>query len=213
MSVSLLARKTGLGQPHISNFLHQQRGLSLKALDKVLDALRMEVADLLPVTRQSGMLKSQFVEMGYVPLVGHGVAMDDPYIRASNVQQMMPFPMAELGALRARCSKARLQWERFVAVRISAAEAVPMEPVVRAEALVVVDRHYNSFHAYRDGEVNLYAARSGSLLVVRYAEFQAGRVVLRAHRAEFSLQVIAVGVAEAPGDFLVGRVVRVLNLW
>lgn len=211
MSVSLLARKTGLGRPHISNFLHGQRGLSLAALDKVLEAMGLQVVDLLPLARQSGMLGSQFIEKGYLPLVAHGVAMDDPYVHSSNVQRMIPFPTVELAGLRARCTKRRLQWERFVMVRISAAEATPMEPLMSAEALVVVDRHYNSFHPYEAGKVNLYAARSGASLVVRYAEFQAGRVVLRTYRAEFSSEVITVGSTEMPVDFLVGRVVRILS--
>ena len=213
MSVSLLARKTGLGQPHISNYLHGQRGLSLQSLDKVLEALGSEIGDLMPVTRQSLMLKSQFVEAGYVPLVAHQVAFNDPYIHSSNVQQMVPFATTELAALRVRCPKARLVWERFVAVRIVATDATPMSPVVGAGALVIVDRHYNSFHPYVAGRANLYAARSGDLLVVRYAEFQAGRVVLKAYRPEYSTEVIAVGSAEAPGDLLAGRVVWILNEW
>src|SRR6202034_3824452 len=36
LSVSLLARQTGFGQSHLSNFLHCKRQLSLEAMDRVL---------------------------------------------------------------------------------------------------------------------------------------------------------------------------------
>src|ERR1700733_6783204 len=49
LSVSLLARQTGFGQSHISNFLRSRRQLSLEALDRVLLSQRMNAWDLLPV--------------------------------------------------------------------------------------------------------------------------------------------------------------------
>ena len=52
-SVSLLARQTGLGQSHLSNFLHCRRQLSLEALDRVLAAQHLTAADLLPAMRQA----------------------------------------------------------------------------------------------------------------------------------------------------------------
>jgi len=52
LSVSLLARQSGLGQSHVSNFLHARRGLSLEALDKILAAQRLTVVDLMPAPRE-----------------------------------------------------------------------------------------------------------------------------------------------------------------
>src|SRR5579863_10212162 len=49
LSVSLLARQTGFGQSHISNFLRSRRQLSLEALDRVLIAQHMTAGDLLPL--------------------------------------------------------------------------------------------------------------------------------------------------------------------
>lgn len=48
LSSSLLARRTGLAQAHISNFLHRRRRLSLTALNSVLLAQEMGVEDLSP---------------------------------------------------------------------------------------------------------------------------------------------------------------------
>lgn len=50
MSVSLLARTTGISQTHCSNFLHGQRGLSLASMDAVLLAQGLAV-ELLPLSR------------------------------------------------------------------------------------------------------------------------------------------------------------------
>jgi transcriptional regulator with XRE-family HTH domain len=50
MSVSLLARKTGLGQSHVSNFVHGRRNLTLDSLDRVLVATGFSV-EIMPDQR------------------------------------------------------------------------------------------------------------------------------------------------------------------
>jgi transcriptional regulator with XRE-family HTH domain len=216
LSVSLLARQTGLGQPHISNFLHKRRGLSLKALDKILEVQRLQVVDLLPARRapreELKREREEEVEaIVEVPLVNHAVAIFDPYIRASSTLAMAPFSGDTVKGLEERCSSARRQWDRFVVVRIGAEDARAMEPVLQAEALVLLDRHYTSFHPYQEGETNLYGARVESRLLVRYAQFQGERVVLRAHQARVKAEVLEPGPGETGNDLLVGRVVLVVN--
>jgi transcriptional regulator with XRE-family HTH domain len=213
LSVSLLARQTGLGQPHISNFLHGKRGFSHTSLDKILAAQRLQIEDLLPARRElSGVLNEGQIEaVVWIPLVPHAVAAQDPYIRASSTLEMLPFAGFWVKGLEERCSKARKQWDRFVAVKIRAEEARAMEPVVEADAVVLLDRHYTSFHPFRQGGVNLYGARVGSQLVVRYAQFQEERVVLRAYQAKVKADVMEATPGEAASDLLVGRVVLVVN--
>jgi transcriptional regulator with XRE-family HTH domain len=210
LSVSLLARQTGLGQGHISNFLHGRRQLSLTTLDKVLAAQRLKVEDLLPAQR-GAFLEGQIAGMVHIPLVSQSVAIFEPYLRPSSVVSMLPFPAVAVQRLTARCPPPRKQWERFVAVRISAEDAQAMEPVVTAEALVVLDRHYTSFHSYREGSLNLYGAKVGTHLMLRYAQFQADRVVLRAVQARVEAEIVEPGAGETANDVLVGRVVLVLN--
>jgi transcriptional regulator with XRE-family HTH domain len=213
LSVSLLARQTGLGQPHVSNFLHGRRGLSLKTLDKILEAQQWQVADLLPARRvpKEELREEEIKAMVEIPLVTHATAIFDPYIRVSSTLEMMPLQGDAVRGLEARCSNARKQWDRFVAVKIGAEEARAMEPVIQAEAVVVLDRHYTSFHPYQEGGLNLYGARLGSHLVVRYAQFQEDRVVLRAHQARVKAEVLEPGPGETANDLLVGRVVLVVN--
>src|ERR1700746_2043767 len=46
LSVSLLARQTGFGKSHLSNFLHARRQLSLEGIDRMLAAQHMAAEDL-----------------------------------------------------------------------------------------------------------------------------------------------------------------------
>jgi hypothetical protein len=214
-SVSLLARQTGIGQPHLSNFLHARRGLSLTALDKLLAAQRLTVVDLLPAPRDTlTHLPAQMGEVGHLPLVSHAVALFEPYIRTSSVQTLVPFPAPSIQGLRERCTPARKQWERFVVIRLSPADAHPMEPVLVPDALLVLDRHYISLRPYRespDAQPNLYAIRVGAELRIRYADLQASRVILRPLALQSPIEAIEPSDSETANDLIVGRVVLILR--
>lgn len=210
LSVSLLARQTGLTQAHLSNFLHGHRNMSLDALDKLLSVIRMQAEELSPQKR-GAMLDKQAGASVAIPLVPHSVAMFEPYMRPSVVEEVLLYSARYVADLEARCVPARRQWERFVAVGIDAEDARPMEPVVTGGAVVLLDRHYTSFKPWREGAVNLYAARIGSQLLIRYAQHHADRVVLRPYRAQAEAHVVEIGPGETASDVLVGRVVLVAN--
>jgi transcriptional regulator with XRE-family HTH domain len=210
LSVSLLARQTGFGQAHLSNFLHSRRQLSLEAMDRILAAQRLTVADLLPALPQNALWRED-ESAGEVPVVSHNTALFEPVIRPSAVQMMLHLPPGALQTVRARATNLRRAWQRFVAVRVAAADALPMEPLVLPEALVLLDRHYNSMLPYRPSRPNLYAIRHGAHLTVRYAEFQASRLILRPHNIAFPVELIALDPEESPGDWLAGRVALILN--
>ena len=216
LSVSLLARQTGLAQGHVSNFLRTRRQLSLGTLDKIMAAQGLGVADLLTSEREplAGVGSAEGVSQ--IPLVSHATAGFEPYIRPSSVLRMLTLPAETVGGWRPRCTPARKQWERFVAVRVGGEEARAMEPVIRADAVVVLDRQFNSFKAYREGDggepvANVYGVRVGARLVLRYADFKANRLVLRPHGVGFPLEFVTVEAGESPNDLLVGRVVMVWN--
>jgi hypothetical protein len=86
-----------------------------------------------------------------------------------------------------------------------------MEPVVQARRYCALDRHYTSFRAWHEDRPNLYGARLGASLVVRYAQFQGDRLMLRAHQAHVKAEVMEPGLGETANDLLVGRVVSVVN--
>ncbi len=211
LSVSLLARQTGFGQPHLSNFLHSRRNLSLEALDRILAAQHLNCADLLESSRYVEAESRSGGKSAQVPLVSHTTAMYEPYVRSSVVQGLIYLPPGSLETLHPRVSPGRRGWERFVAVRIPANDALPMEPLVLPDAIALVDRHYDSLAAYRPSRPNLYAVRNGTFLMLRYVDFLAGRLVLRPHNHAFPVDLIEVSEDQSPREWICGRVALVLN--
>lgn len=209
LSLSLLSRQTGFGASHLSNFLHGKRRLSIDAIDRILTAQHMTAHDLLPVP---GRVWSEPERAGEVPVVSHATAMHEPLVRPGAVQRFLHLPAALFQDTRARCGPARKAWARFVAVEMAEGDAAPMQPVLLPHALVVLDRHYNSLAQYRPHRANLYAVRHESRLVVRYADFQASRLVLRPHRREAPVHLVELTGEESPGDLIAGRVIAILNL-
>jgi transcriptional regulator with XRE-family HTH domain len=210
VSVSLLARQTGFGQSHLSNFLHSRRQLSLEALDRILAAQNMTAGDLLPATYQSAAVPADG-ESSAVPVVSHAAGLFEPYIRPSAVQSMLQLPAGLLQSIRTRVSNPRRAWQRFVAVRISGADAMPMDPLLLPDAITLIDRHYNSLMPYRPNRPNLYAVRHGTHLKVRYVDFVSNRLVLRPHNIAFPVDLIEVEPGEPPSDLIAGRIALILN--
>ncbi|HEY1160370.1 MAG TPA: hypothetical protein VGE83_07055 [Terracidiphilus sp.] len=210
LSVSLLARQTGFGQPHLSNFLHNRRQLSLEAIDRVLAAQHLTAADLLPAMEQAWSLPAD-EESSSVPVVSHAAALFEPYIRPSATHSMLHLPDGLLHSIRARVSNPRRAWQRFVAVRIPSPDALPMEPLVLPDAIALLDRHYNSLMPYRPNRPNLYAVRHGAHLTLRYVDFVSNRLVLRPHNIAFPVDLIEIEAGEAPGDRIAGRIALILN--
>jgi hypothetical protein len=210
LSVSLLARQTGFGQPHLSNFLHSRRQLSLEAMDRILAAQQLAVGDLLPSTHRDWATPASG-ESSAVPIVSHAAALFEPFIRPSAIQSMLHLPAGVLELIRARASSPRRAWQRFVAVRIPSADALPMEPLVLPDAVTLIDRHYNSLMTYRPNRPNLYAVRHESHLTLRYVDFLSNRLVLRPHNIAFPVELIEVQPGESPGELIAGRIVLILN--
>ncbi len=210
LSVSLLARETGFGQAHLSNFLHGRRQLSLEAMDRILSAQHLTAADLLPALHTTAPSPGD-EDSDQVPVVSHPAALFEPFIRPSAVQFLVHLPAGSLQSVRARTSQPRRAWQRFVAVRVSAADASAMEPLVQAEALAVIDRHYTSLLPYRPNQPSLYAVRHGTHLRLRYVDFVSNRLVLRPLNITFPVELIEMDPSESPGDLLAGRVILILN--
>ena len=210
LSVSLLARQTGFGQAHLSNFLHNRRQLSLDAMDRILAAQHLAAGDLLPANHHSAEIHVES-ELSTVPVVAHSVALFEPNIRSAAIQSMLHLPSGALQAIRARASATRRTWQRFVAVHIPTADAMPMDPLVLPEAIAVIDRHYNSLVPYRPNRPNLYAVRSQARLALRYVDYLAERLILRPHNIAFPVDLLEIEADASPHELITGRVVLILN--
>ncbi len=179
-------------------------------MDRILAAQHLTAADLLPVIHHAGDSPAQ-VESSSVPIVSHAAALFEPYIRPSTVHSMLRLPAGVLQSIHTRVSHSRRAWQRFIAVRIPSADALAMDPLVLPEAIVLIDRHYNSLAPYRPYRPNVYAVRHGSHLTIRYVEFLSNRLVLRPHNIAFPIDLVEVAPGESPSDLLAGRIALIVN--
>jgi hypothetical protein len=210
LSVSLLARQTGLGTSHISNFLRRKRQLSLAALDRVMAAQHLSAEDLLPVQSRrfdAGELESR----GPVPLVSHATALFEPHIRPSLIQRMVYVAPEFMVSIRRRPANPRKPWDRFVAFSVTAEDALPMNPVIVADSILLLDRHYKSLAQYHPERLNLYAVRDGGNLLLRYVELVANRLVLRPHNLACAVGLLEIPPGEMLGDWIVGRIALMIK--
>ena len=207
-SSALLARQTGLTQAHISNFLHRRRRLSLPALDRILLAQALSVEDL-AVSRHSDFPSPEGnprETMDIVPIVSQTIAMTAPVIKAKSAADSIYLPTGWLSSFPARRAVSRRSWVRFVAVRVSAAQALSMDPVLRIGSLVILDRHYNSLAVWKPPHPNLYGVRVGSQMAFRYVSFEASSLVLRPRALDYPIEIIELTDQGTPSDLLIGRV-------
>jgi len=210
LNVSLLARQTGLSRAHVSNFLHNERQLSMRALDRVLAAQQVPVRELLPPARV-GVDETNELQENAIPIVSHVNALTASTIRPEMVQALLLLLNDFLNLNRPRASSVQRAWQRFVAVRISTADALPMQPLVTPGAIAVIDRHYTSLENYRPTRANVYAVGLGAHLVLRYVEFHSHRLVLRPHNRAFPVEFVEVDLGESASDRLTGRVALIVN--
>jgi hypothetical protein len=206
-----LAQQTGFRQGHMSNFLNRKRSLSLEGLDRVLAAQGLSIESILPVALAAGLEMDQPVAgdrepVEMVPVVSASTAAEEAEIAAASVIERLPVAASRLRDNRARPSRRNAGWERFVAVRADVQQAAAMEPILAPGSLAVIDRQYNSLAPYHAHRPTLYAVRHGGGLLLRYVEFDEGRLILRPLALSCGVQLIAVGANEMPSDLLVGRV-------
>jgi len=205
-----LAQQTGFRQGHMSNFLNRKRSLSLEGLDRVLAAQDLSIESILPVMLAAGLEAGEPVgdaePVEMVPVVSASTAAEEAAIAAASVIERVPVAASRLKDNRARPSRRNAGWERFVAVRADVQQAAAMEPLLAAGSLAVIDRQYSSLAPYHAHRPTLYAVRHGGGLLLRYVEFDEGRLILRPLALNCGVQLIAVGANEMPSDLIAGRV-------
>ena len=209
LSIALLARQTGFGKSHLSNFLHSRRQLSLEGIDRMLTAQYMAAEDLLQLGKFIGQPAAEVPSL--IPVVSHTTALFEPHIRPSAVQAMLPLPPGSLSSLKPKAPSPRRAWQRFVAIRMAQADALSMDPLLLPDALAVIDRHYNKLTPYRAGRPSVFAVRNGAHLTLRYLEHASARLVLRPLNMGFPVDLIEIGPDSSPDEFIAGRVVLTIN--
>ncbi|MDR3765016.1 MAG: helix-turn-helix transcriptional regulator [Acidobacteriota bacterium] len=199
-----LARRAGFQQAHISNFMNQRRGLSLEAMDRVLQVLSLEVRDLIPPERQV----PSDVAFEAVPVVSPAVLLQNDFAQ-NEVQEYLRFKRTFLRRLHPAAASQRDNWQRFVLLRADRDAGEALRPRLVAGAMMLVDRHYNSLQPYRKREPNLYVVKDGSRCLVRYVELHGNQLTLRPENQRCALDFIAIARGRTFADYVVGRVAHV----
>ncbi len=203
-----LADQTGFKQAHISNFLNRKRGLSIEAMDKVLNVQHLSVLDLLDpdeINKRASIPPPSEDEFDNVFVVEGDVAATQPLIMNMKVRDIQKFKRSFLRKLRADVHGKRREWERFVAIRADA-DAISMYPRLLPGATVLIDRHYTSLQPYRRGESNLYAVYVDGACKIRYVEAAGDNLVFRPHNQSYSVEIVPLEKGQNPAEYLVGRV-------
>jgi transcriptional regulator with XRE-family HTH domain len=209
LSAALLAHRTGFAPAHISNFLNKKRKLSLDGLDKVLQSEGLTITDLFPegsYVATGAAWPPGAMQFDSVPLVEQAVASLSMRIRSQSILEVVKVKSGLLSNLRDRCSAQRRKWDRFVAVQLTGEEADMMEPVLPENAVVLIDRHYNSTLAYAPGRRTIYALRHGNRLRFRYVALAGRHLILNTHNPAHALELLPLLEGQTSADLIVGRV-------
>ncbi len=213
-----LAQQAGFQQAHISNFLNRKRSLSLEGLDRVLASQNLTIdqhSSPRPHRRASPPLPTHPSDpTEIVPVVSPSAAMDEARISPSAIIETIQVSASRLNSNhdnRARTSTKHAHWQRFLAIRADTQQSAAMDPLVSPGAIAVLDRHYNSLAPYRAHQPTLYAVRCGAALLLRFVDFDEGRLILRPYSRDFPVQLLPLATHETPADYIVGRVCLVFS--
>jgi len=170
---------------------------------------RLSVLDLLDpeeINKRASILPPSDDEFENVLLVDDQVAATSPLLMSRHVKDMLKFKKKFLEALRPQMEGTRNNWERFVLIRTNAREGMSMYPRLLPGATVLIDRHYNSLKAYRNGETNMYAVNTAQGCTVKYVELASNHLVLRPHNTAYPVEIIAMDEGTKAADHIIGRV-------
>jgi plasmid maintenance system antidote protein VapI len=202
-----LAECIGVKQAHISNFLLGRRGLSISAMDAILNVLGLNVEQLVAVTDQTRVPKNSSATLESVPMIHLNAAMN-PTFADDEVIGKTWFTKVLLRRLKADPPDTRKLWVRFISVKADNALSAPMNPRVENGSVLLVDRHYCSLTTYRKGEPNLYLIRNGAKYMVRLAEMLGSQLCLVPYRSG-PLASISIDRKHSLKSYIVGRVAHV----
>ena len=91
-------------------------------------------------------------------------------------------------------------------MRITAEQAIAMEPLLRELDILIIDRHHNTLLEIALHRPNLYLVRLGSRIMFRYVTSDSNRLILRPYRLDAPVETLEVSSIDSLNDFLIGRV-------
>ncbi len=210
---TLIARRSGLTQAHISKFLSGKTNLSDEARDRILAALNLSVEALLAPRPEERRTDPAFTAFRLL----RANELADADFRTANIALLIPFqvyePTPPLGRYAAR--------ERFVALILEAGQAEPMAPILQPGDIVLVDRHSLRPARPQPGKTQLdvFALQlTRGVTLFRYVipeparEPLRGRWILQPAGSTFPAQSIPAPRADSAESPILGRMIGLLRL-
>ncbi len=206
-----LAHKAGFQQAHLSNFLNGKRGLSLQAMDRLLDVLHLDVLQLAGVDeawRSASHGRNPSGDTESVALVTFAAAARVPRFSADHIQDVVSFRRSFLRRLKPKTVGNRHNWTRFVVLSVDEANAASMAPLLLPGAQVLIDRHYNAPRLRPPASSELYAVMDGANGLITRLTVTPGHLILRplSESESSPVRLITVPQGRRAADFIIGRV-------
>jgi hypothetical protein len=177
-------------------------------MDAILNALGINVEQLVAVIDQMQVRKESSSATGSVPLIQHQAVMS-PIFASDEVLGTVEYPKALLLRLKAEPPDTRKLWVRFFAVKAGKALSAPMNPRLESGSVLLIDRHYCSLAGHRKDEPDLYLIRKEDTLMVRWVEMQSTQLCLRPERNDYPLDFISIDRKNPIESCIVGRVAHI----
>ena len=204
-----LARRTGMRQSHISNFLNRKRAFSVKGMDRVLRAEKISILDLVPpdeiASRAAIPPASEGDYANLVLLQPQHAARPRPL--AADAVDDLKFPTAILRRIHSNLRGQRASWMRFVLLKPTRADCLAMSPRLSPGCTVLLDRHHNALAPYRRRERSIFAVWKDGQAVIRYVRREGDVLLLRPQAQKSEVELLRV---QGPvHDAVIGRVAYV----
>jgi transcriptional regulator with XRE-family HTH domain len=206
-----LAHEAGFQQAHLSNFLNGKRGLSLQAMDRLLDVLHLDVLQLAGVDealRHGSAGDDPKHDSEAIALVTLATAARVARFSADHVQDIVSFQRSFLRRLKPKTIGNRRDWTRFVVVTVDEENAASMSPVLRPQAQALIDRHFNAPPPAHPPSSVLYAVKDGSQGLITQVTVTDGHLILRPliETESTRVRLIPVPSGRRAADLIIGRV-------
>ncbi len=204
---SRLSGEAGFQQGHLSNFLNSRRGLSLEAMDRLLEALGIGVLDLVDageIQRRAVLPDpvSSFENVARVLPENAGLAR----FTGDQILETQSFRKSFLRRLKPSDVAGRNDWLRFVLIKLDAKAARGMVPLEISEVTLLLDRHYNSLQPYRRLRPNLYAVSLPERCFLGYVSLTEDQLVLRPHDPRDAVEFVRIAPGRSYSEYILGRV-------
>jgi len=204
-----LASRAGFKQAHVSNFLNRRRGLSVEAMDRVMQVMQLEVQNLLP-EEYRGERSNEGTEAAFasVPVIMNEALLQSDF-SPGQIVEFLRFKKSFLRRIRPEMANQRRTWQRFVLIKADKDSGEAMRPRLLPGATLLIDRHYNSLRSCRRREPNMYVVKCVNMFKIRYVELQGNQLTLRPENQRCPLGYVEMSKGATFADYVVGRVAHI----